>query len=134
MSPKMNFDFQIEDLALLVKSFAYCHLVFYLAFLQVIHDELLVEEIEMYRSLDKNQIPPPLEHFHKYLVELKTTADLNNKHWPLSMAASSCTRDLFHFARISGLHVLECVMNTVLSAIKRENIEEATDVRVLFYV
>ncbi|TYH69442.1 hypothetical protein ES332_D05G056100v1 [Gossypium tomentosum] len=100
--------------------------------IQVIHDELLVEEIEMYRSLDNNQIPPPLEHFHKYLVELKTNADLNNKHWPLSMAASSCMRDLFHFARISGLHVLECVMNTVLSAIKRENIEEATDVLVLF--
>ncbi|KAA3489962.1 Zinc finger FYVE domain-containing 26 [Gossypium australe] len=95
--------------------------------IQVIHDELLVEEVEMYRSLDNNQIPPPLEHFHKYLVELKTNADLNNKHWPLSMAASSCMRDLFHFARISGLHVLECVMNTVLSAIKRENIEEATD-------
>ncbi|GMI92528.1 hypothetical protein like AT2G25730 [Hibiscus trionum] len=99
---------------------------------QVIHDELLVEEIEMHRSLDNNQIPPPLEHFQMYLAELKPNADLNNKHWPLNMAASSCMRDLFHYARISGLHVLECVMNTALSAIKRENIEEATNVLVLF--
>ncbi|KAK8581989.1 hypothetical protein V6N13_144978 [Hibiscus sabdariffa] len=100
--------------------------------IQVIHDELLVEEIEMYRSLYNNQIPPPLERFQNYLVKLKPNADLNNKHWPLNMAASSCMRDLFHYARISGLHVLECVMNAALSAIRRDNIEEATDVLVLF--
>ncbi|KAE8713997.1 Zinc finger FYVE domain-containing protein 26 isoform 2 [Hibiscus syriacus] len=100
--------------------------------IKVIHDELLVEEIEMYRSLDNNQIPPPLEHFQKYLVELKPNAYLNNNHWPLTMASSSCMRDLFHYARISGLHVLECVMNTTLSAIKKENIEEANNVLVLF--
>ncbi|GMI81443.1 hypothetical protein like AT2G25730 [Hibiscus trionum] len=100
--------------------------------IQVIHDELLVEEIKMYKSLDNNQIPPPLEHFQKYLVKLKPNADVNNKHWPLNMAASSCMRYLFHYARISGLHVLECVMNTALSAIKRDNIEEATNVLVLF--
>ncbi|XVE97525.1 hypothetical protein REPUB_Repub03eG0027100 [Reevesia pubescens] len=100
--------------------------------IQVIHDELLLEEIEMYRALDNNQIPPPLEHFQKYLVELKPDADSNNKHLPLIMAASSCMRDMFHYARISGLHILECVMNTALSAIKREHIREATNVLVLF--
>ncbi|XVE53696.1 hypothetical protein DITRI_Ditri03aG0023300 [Diplodiscus trichospermus] len=100
--------------------------------IQVIHDELRFEEIEMYRALDNNHIPPPLEHFQKYLVELKPDADLNNKHLPLNMAASSCMRDMFHYARISGLHILECVMNTALSAIKRENILEATNVLVLF--
>ncbi|XP_022729138.1 uncharacterized protein LOC111284627 isoform X2 [Durio zibethinus] len=100
--------------------------------IQVIHNELLFEEIEMYRALDNNQIPPPLEHFQKYLVELKPDADLNNKHLPLNMAASSCTRDMFHYARISRLHILECVMNTALSAIKRERIQEAANVLVLF--
>ncbi|OMP09679.1 hypothetical protein CCACVL1_01052 [Corchorus capsularis] len=37
----------------------------------------------------------------------------------MNMAASSCMRDMFHFARISRLHILECVMNTALSAIKK---------------
>ena len=109
-------------------------LVFYHAFLQVTHDELLFEEIEMNRALDNNQIPPPLEHFQKYLVELKPDADLNNRHFPLNLAASSCMRDMFHYARISGLHILECVMHTALSAIKRKNIQEATNVGFLFYV
>lgn len=100
--------------------------------IQVIHDELLVEEIEVYRALDTSQIPPPLEHFQKYLVELKPEADLNNKNLPLNMATSLCMRDMFHYARICGLHILECVMNTALSAIKRESIQEATNVLVLF--
>lgn len=103
--------------------------MFYCALLQVIHDELLVEEIEVYRALDTSQIPPPLEHFQKYLVELKPEADLNNKNLPLNMATSLCMRDMFHYARICGLHILECVMNTALSAIKRESIQEATNVR-----
>ena len=104
------------------------------AFLQIIHDELLLKETEMYRALDNKQIPPPLEHFQKYLVELKPDADLNNRHFPLNLAASSCMRDMFHYARISGLHILECVMHTALSAIKRKNIQEATNVGFLFYV
>ncbi|XP_021275656.1 uncharacterized protein LOC110410336 [Herrania umbratica] len=100
--------------------------------IQVIHDGLLLQEIETYRALDNNQIPPPLDHFQKHLVEFKLDADLNDKHLPLSMAASSCLRDMFHYARISGLHILECVMNTALSAIKREHIQEATNALVLF--
>ncbi|EOY29640.1 Zinc finger FYVE domain-containing protein 26 isoform 2 [Theobroma cacao] len=100
--------------------------------IQVIHDGLLFQEFETYRALDNNQIPPPLEHFQKHLVEFKLDADLNNEHLPLNMAASSCLRDMFHYARISGLHILECVMNTALSAIKREHIQEATNVLVLF--
>ncbi|OMO61829.1 hypothetical protein CCACVL1_23218 [Corchorus capsularis] len=100
--------------------------------IQVIHDELLSQEIEAHRALDNSQIPPPLEHFQKYLVEFKPHADMNNKQLPLNMASSSCMRDMFHFARISGLHILECVMNTALSAIKREHIQEARNVLVLF--
>lgn len=102
--------------------------------MQVLHDDLLLEEIELYRSLDNNQIPPPLECFQRYVEGLKLDSDLCNKAPSLNSAVSCCLRDMYHYARVSGQHVLESVMNTALSALKREQLQEASNVCVQFYV
>ncbi|KAH7574212.1 hypothetical protein JRO89_XS03G0265900 [Xanthoceras sorbifolium] len=99
---------------------------------KVIQDELLSQEIKAHGALDSNQIPPPLERFQKYVAELTPGTDLNDKSSSLSMAVSSCMRDMYHYARVSGLHVLECIMNTALSAVKREQLQEASNVLLLF--
>lgn len=44
------------------------------------------------------------------------------------MAVNSCLRDMYHYARISGSHVLECVMCAALSYVKKEMLQEANDV------
>lgn len=101
--------------------------------MQVIQDELLLEEIELYRSLDNSQIPPPLQRFQRCVVDLKPDIDLSDKK-SFDTAVRFCMGDMYHFARVSGLHVLECVMETALSAVKREQFEEASNVCVQFYI
>lgn len=95
---------------------------------------MLLEEIESHRSLDSNQIPPPLEHFQRYIEELNIDSDLSDKSLAISSAVKFCTRDIYHYARVSGQHVLECVMDTALSAVKREQLQEASNVCVQFYL
>lgn len=101
--------------------------------MQVIQDELLLEEIELYRSLDNNQIPPPLLRFQRCVVGLKPDTEISDKK-SFDTAVNFCVGDMYQFARVSGLHVLECVMETALSAVKREQFEEASNVCVQFYV
>ncbi|KAJ9702451.1 hypothetical protein PVL29_004268 [Vitis rotundifolia] len=100
--------------------------------IQVIQDEFLSEEIEMYRATDNNQMPPPLERFKRYFTESKLDTNSNDKISSLSLATNSCMRDMYHYARVSELHVLECVMDTALSTIKREQLQEASNVLTLF--
>ncbi|POO03776.1 hypothetical protein TorRG33x02_000800 [Trema orientale] len=100
--------------------------------LQVLHDNLLLEEIELYRSLDNSQIPPPLECFQKYVEELNLDPDLCNRTPSVNTAVGFCLRDMYHFARVSGRHVLECVMDAALSAVKREQLQEASNILSLF--
>ncbi|KAL8090101.1 hypothetical protein AgCh_039537, partial [Apium graveolens] len=96
----------------------------------IIQDDLLAEEIEIYRASGSNQMLPPLERLRNYISEPKPeTGDLTSS---LKIATSSCMRDLYHYARVSGVHVLECVMNIALSAVKREQLQEASDVLSLF--
>lgn len=100
--------------------------------IQVIQDELLIEEIKMYGALDNSQNPFLLEHFQRYLAELKPDEYINGNSSSLNAAVNSCMRDLFHYARVSGLHVLECIINAALSAIKKDELEEAANVLTLF--
>lgn len=79
-------------------------------------------------------MPPPLERFERSCTESKLETNLNDKSLSLSMAASSCMRDMYHYARVSGLHVLECVMDTALSSIKQEQLLKASNVCVQYYV
>ncbi|GAV76003.1 hypothetical protein CFOL_v3_19478 [Cephalotus follicularis] len=100
--------------------------------IQVIQDELLLQEIEANRALDNMQIPPPLGRFQNYLTELKPDDGLNDKDSLVNMAVSTCMRDMYHYARVCGLHVLECIMDTALSAVKKEQLQEADNVLMLF--
>ncbi|XP_048494067.1 uncharacterized protein LOC104887752 isoform X2 [Beta vulgaris subsp. vulgaris] len=49
-----------------------------------------------------------------------------------NLEITACMRDLYHYARVAGLHVLECIMETVLLAVKNEQLEEASCVVSLF--
>lgn len=46
----------------------------------------------------------------------------------LKVATSFCMREMSHYARIRGLHILECVMHTALSLVRKEQIQEACQV------
>lgn len=93
---------------------------------QSIQDDLLAEEIETYRASGSNQILPPLERLRNYITEAKP--EIGDTTSCLKMATYSCMRDLYHYARVSGVHILESVMNIALSAVKREQLQEASDV------
>ncbi|KAL0674916.1 hypothetical protein Bca4012_002897 [Brassica carinata] len=93
-----------------------------------IQDDMLLPDRQLHLSLDNDQIPPPLECFRRYLVDLKTERNVEDKNSPLSIAVNSCLRDMYHYARISGSHVLECVMCAALSYVKKEMLQEANDV------
>ncbi|XP_024019432.1 uncharacterized protein LOC112091015 [Morus notabilis] len=49
---------------------------------------------------DNNQIPPPLECFQRYVVELELDSDFD-RTLSLTNAVISCTRDMYHYARVS---------------------------------
>ncbi|KAL5558300.1 hypothetical protein UlMin_034511 [Ulmus minor] len=98
--------------------------------IQALQDDLLAEEIEFCRSLDNNQTPPPLERLNRCVEELKI--DTEHKASPVNTAISFCVRDMYHYARVTGQHVLECVMDVALSAVKREQLQEASNILSLF--
>lgn len=87
---------------------------------------MISQELELHRISDANFLPLPLK---KYLetLSLDNVDALNGK--TARLAIQACLRDLFHYARVSGTHVLECIVDTSLSLIKREQIEEAGHVR-----
>ncbi|GAB2275600.1 hypothetical protein Dimus_010360 [Dionaea muscipula] len=96
--------------------------------IQAIQDELLAEEILMMKSSNK-QILFLLQEFQNYVAKL----DLDNdRGLSTDLGISSCLRDLYHFARTAGLHVLESVVDAALSAVREEKIEEASYLLLLF--
>ncbi|CAN1162066.1 Zinc finger FYVE domain-containing protein 26 [Linum perenne] len=100
--------------------------------IQVIQDDLLSKEIERFQSQDSNQIPPPLERFRRFLLQIRADADVTELDSSLNATTSLCMRDMFHYARVSGLHVLELIMNASLSTIKKDELQEANDILILF--
>eukprot|EP00268_Persea_americana_P011356 TRINITY_DN1480_c0_g2_i5.p1 TRINITY_DN1480_c0_g2~~TRINITY_DN1480_c0_g2_i5.p1 ORF type:complete len:2512 (+),score=535.90 TRINITY_DN1480_c0_g2_i5:141-7676(+) len=101
--------------------------------IQIIQDELLSEEIELHRASDANFTPPPLQQLQKHFgaSNLESATDVDERT-AQSMAIRSCLRDMFHYARVCGFHTLECVMDTALSAVRREQLQEASNVLQLF--
>ncbi|KAJ7958696.1 Zinc finger FYVE domain protein [Quillaja saponaria] len=86
----------------------------------------------MYRAQNDNYIPPPLGRFQRYLVGLGPGTDISNRTTSLNEVISCCKKEMYHYARVSGLHVLECVLDTALSAVRREQLEQASNVLALF--
>ncbi len=93
-------------------------------------DDILSEEIEDHGASDANWMPLPFKKFMETL-SLERGAYLDDKTM-LNRAITSCKKDLYHYSRISGKHVLEVVMETVLSLIKREQLQEAANVCIFF--
>ncbi|KAG0495155.1 hypothetical protein HPP92_006149 [Vanilla planifolia] len=98
--------------------------------IQLIQDELLLDEIEKHKASSGYLMPLPLQKF------LETLKLLNAKSIDyeanLCMAIRSCMIDLYHYARLSGAHILERVIDSALLAVKREQIQVASDVLLLF--
>lgn len=102
-------------------------------YLQVIHDQLLSVDLDACGSHDSQQLPPALDNFQKYLMEQKADTDSKEEALRQQVAVKACLRDMYHYARVHRLHVLECIMETALSAIKRQQLHEASNVCVLIF-
>uniref|UniRef100_A0A0E0JKN2 ZFYVE26-like TPR repeats domain-containing protein n=1 Tax=Oryza punctata TaxID=4537 RepID=A0A0E0JKN2_ORYPU len=98
--------------------------------IQLILDGILSEEIEDHGVSDANWMPLPFKKFMETL-SLERGAYLDDKTM-LNRAITSCKKDLYHYSRISRKHVLEVVMETVLSLIKREQLQEAANAISMF--
>jgi zinc finger FYVE domain-containing protein 26 len=71
-------------------------------------------------------MPLPFKKFLETLL-LERDTDSDDKIL-LDAAITSCKKDLYHYCRLSGKHMLEVVLETALSSIKREQLLEAVDV------
>lgn len=98
--------------------------------IQLILDDILSEEIENHGASDANWAPLPFKKFLDTL-SLERDADSDDSVF-LDAAIISCKKDLYHYSRMSGKHVLEVVMETALSLVKREQLQEAINVVSLF--
>ena len=87
----------------------------------------------MDRVQTDNFIPRPLVRLQRYLAELKPSKNVDGEALVLNEVVRSCKTEMYHYARVSGLHVLECIMDTSLSAVKREQLEEASNVCAFFF-
>nr|XP_043638938.1 LOW QUALITY PROTEIN: uncharacterized protein LOC122610032 [Erigeron canadensis] len=96
--------------------------------IQYIQEELLSEDIDAHKVVNGNHVPPPLARFLRIIAQ--TTPDDQTSSFKSAMSA--CMRDMYHYARISGLHVLECIMDVALSAVKREQLQEASNLLALY--
>ncbi|MCD7453512.1 hypothetical protein HAX54_021212 [Datura stramonium] len=97
----------------------------------VIHDEMLLEEIESVKASESDQIPLPLQRLQKFIRELNNETTLNSTNLLLETVITSCMREMYQYARVRGVHVLECVMDTALSAVRKEELKEASDILLL---
>ncbi|KMT16908.1 hypothetical protein BVRB_2g043800 [Beta vulgaris subsp. vulgaris] len=99
--------------------------------LQAAQDQLLLEEIKLLRASDC-QILPPLKQLQNCMQKKKLGNYDDGNSLSFNLDITACMRDLYHYARVAGLHVLECIMETVLLAVKNEQLEEASCVVSLF--
>ncbi|XP_057524069.1 uncharacterized protein LOC130803870 isoform X3 [Amaranthus tricolor] len=99
--------------------------------LQAVQDQLLLEEIKVLRA-SGNQILPPLKQLKNRMQEKKQGKYNHDNFLSFNSDITTCRRDLYHYARVAGLHVYECIMETALSAIKNLQLEEASYVVSLF--
>ena len=73
-----------------------------------------------------DQILAPFRHLQDYMLKLKLGLHSDDHSSSLRSAVTSCMRDLYHYVRVAGLHVLECIMDTAFSAVRNEQLEEVS--------
>ncbi|KAK4388878.1 hypothetical protein Sango_2224800 [Sesamum angolense] len=98
-----------------------------LQMLQSIQDDLLSEEIEAYSNHEGDQLPLPFQRLHNSIAQLRPETVSPDTPLSLKTATGFCMRDMYHYARVRGLHVLECVVDTALSFVRKEQIQEACE-------
>ncbi|KAK4364946.1 hypothetical protein RND71_016304 [Anisodus tanguticus] len=99
--------------------------------IQVIHDEMILEEIESVKASESDQIPLPLQRLQKFIRELNSETTLDSTNSLLETVITSCMREMYQYARVRGVHVLECIMDTALSAVRKEELQEASNILLL---
>lgn len=99
----------------------------------MIQDELLHEEIETVRASENDKIHIPLHRLQSYTQEFNQATTSDNKMECLNIGTTCCIREMYHYARVSGSHIFECVMDAALTAIRAEHLQEASSVRVFFH-
>lgn len=99
---------------------------------QAVQDQLLLEEIKVLRA-SGNQILPPLKQLKNLMQEMKQ-GKYYHDNLSFNSDITTCIRDLYHYARVAGLHVFECIMETALSAVYNLQLEEASYVSFLCIV
>lgn len=87
---------------------------------------MLTEEIEHHKVSDAHFYSLPLQKYLQALHSENTAVVFDASYQSFTM--KSCMRDLYHYARMSGIHILESVIDAALSAIRREQLQEASDV------
>lgn len=101
---------------------------------QFIQDDLLSEEIKTYSACERDQIPLPLQRLLKSIAQLTPDTLSSEKPLTLRTVTDLCMRDMYHYARVRGLHVLECIVNVALSFVRKEQIQEACQVSLIAYL
>lgn len=89
---------------------------------------MLLEEIESVKATESDQIPLPLRRLQKFIRELNSETTVNGTNSLPETVITSCMREMYQYARVRGVHVLECVMDTALTAVRKEELQEASDV------
>lgn len=97
-------------------------------------DDLIREEAELNGDSNEYSFPPPLQKLDRSLQALHSGLMPLSENISIveGQVVSSCKRELYHFARISGEHVLEIVLKAALFAVKSERMQEASNVLSLF--
>ncbi|KAF3784634.1 hypothetical protein EJ110_NYTH22707 [Nymphaea thermarum] len=101
--------------------------------IQSIQDELLSEEFEKCRASNSRFFPPPLQRLQDLLKASDLDDAVETKNLK-NLIVKSCMRDMYHYARVSGLHVMETVVEAALSAIKKEQFEDASNISCVDYL
>ncbi|KAL8139244.1 hypothetical protein V2J09_005265 [Rumex salicifolius] len=96
-----------------------------------VQDELLVTEVEVFMTSNIKKLPL-LQKFQEYIKNLQLHGETNDNLISLNSAISTCQRELYHYARVAGLHVLDCVIDAALSDVEKEDLEEASNILSLF--
>lgn len=89
---------------------------------------MLLEEIESVKGSESDQIPLPLQHLQNFIQELNSETTLNSTNSLLETVITSCMREMYQYARVHGVHLLECVMDAALSAVRKQELHEASNV------
>lgn len=94
---------------------------------QSIQDDLILEAVQEMKAAEMEGLPPPLEKLHRRLETRRVVASTRNVSVD-SVWIRTCKMELFQYARVMGIHVLETVMEAAFSSVRAHQIQKAADV------